>query len=102
MYMEHQGYKFKWNELIQDNTIAMKMEKNGRNSCTGNHRHRNIRYFFVKDTVNKKKTGISHCTTDIMLSDYFTNVFQGRIFYMFREVIMGWKKIITLYQISVP
>ena len=102
MYMEHQGYKFKQRQLMQDSMSAMKMEKNGRNSCTGNHRHRNIRYFFVKDTVNKKKTGISHCPTDIMLSNHFTKKLQGRLFHMFREVIMVWKHISTLYQIYVP
>ena len=37
-----------------------------------------------------------------MLADYFTKPFQGRLFHMFREVIMGWKHISTLQQISVP
>ena len=48
-FMEAQGYKFKDKVLFQDNMSAMKMEKNGRNSCTGNSRHISIRYFFVKD-----------------------------------------------------
>ena len=38
-FMEHQGYKLKNNTLNQDNQSAIKMEKNGRNSCTGNSRH---------------------------------------------------------------
>jgi len=29
----------------QDNQSSIKMEKNGRNSCTGNSRHVNIRFF---------------------------------------------------------
>ena len=31
MYMEHQGYKVKQNQLMQDNMSAMKMDKNGQN-----------------------------------------------------------------------
>ena len=36
MYMEHQGYKAKINQIMQDNKSAMKMENNGQNLCTGN------------------------------------------------------------------
>ena len=38
-FMEAQGYKFKDKVMYQDNMSAMKMEKNGCNSCTGNLRH---------------------------------------------------------------
>ena len=38
---------------MQDNMSVMKMEKNGQNSRTGNYRHINIRYFFVKDRAEK-------------------------------------------------
>ena len=55
MYIEHQVYKVKINQLMQDNMSAMKMEKNDRNSCTGNYRHINIRYFFFKYRVDKEE-----------------------------------------------
>jgi len=74
----------------------MKMEKNGRNSCTGNSRHINIRYFFIKDQVDQKKLEIVHCPTEEMLADYFTKPLQGKLFHRFRDVIMGWKHISTL------
>ena len=48
-FMKEQGYKLCKNEVKQDNESAIRMEKNGRNSCTGNSRHVDIRYFFVKD-----------------------------------------------------
>ena len=35
-FMECQGYKVTKNEVRQDNMSAIRMEKNGRNSCTGN------------------------------------------------------------------
>jgi len=44
-FMEAQGYSLKDNAIYQDNKSAIFMEINGRNSCTGNSRHINIRYF---------------------------------------------------------
>ena len=45
MFLEAQGYKIMDNIIFQENQSAIRMEKNGRNSCTGNSRHINIRYF---------------------------------------------------------
>ncbi len=42
-FMEAQGYKLKKNLVHQDNESAIRIEKNGRNSCTGNSRHVDIR-----------------------------------------------------------
>ena len=50
-FLEKQGYKPTSNVIYQDNQSAMCMEINGRNSCTGNSRHIDIRYFFVKDII---------------------------------------------------
>ena len=47
-FMNEQGYEIVKNIVYQDNQSAMKMEINGRNSCTGNSRHIDIRYFFTK------------------------------------------------------
>ena len=44
-FMKEQGYELKRNEIKQDNMSAKRVEKNGRNSCTGNSRHVDIRYF---------------------------------------------------------
>ena len=48
LFMGAKGYDIKQNILFQDNQSEMKMEKNGRKSCTGNSRHIYIRYFFAK------------------------------------------------------
>ena len=45
-------------KLYQDKKIAINMENNGINSCTGNSRHISIRYFFVKDRVDKEDFSI--------------------------------------------
>ena len=69
----------------------MRMEKNGRNSCTGNSRHISIRFFFVKDRVDKKEFTIEYCPTKSMLADYFTKPLQGQLFRDMRSIIMGWE-----------
>ena len=66
------------------------MENNGRRSCTGNSRHVNIRYFFVKDLVDRKRVRIIYCPTGKMLGDFFTKPTQGELFRFFRNIIMGY------------
>jgi len=77
------------------------MKKNGRNSCTGNSRHIAIRYFFVKDRVDKGEFTIDYCSTECMLADFFTKPLQGALFVKSREVIMGWKHVDTQKQSNV-
>ena len=69
------------------------METNGRNSCTGNSRHIDVRYFFVKDRVDKGEFNIGYCNTEDMLADFFTKPLQGRIYRKFRDLIMGYVNI---------
>ena len=97
-FMEEQGYVLKKNEVKQDNMSAIRMEKNGRNSCTGNSRHVHIRYFFVKDRIDKGELTIEYCPTTEMLADYFTKPLQGGLFKRMRAVIMGWADVDTLQE----
>ena len=94
-FLHEQGYKVTGN-VYQDNQSAIKMEKNGRNSCTGNSRHVNIRFFFVKDLVDKKEIEIVYCPTETMLADFFTKPLQEKLFHMHRAVIMGWNSVESL------
>ena len=77
-FLHEQGYKVTGN-VYQDNQSSIRMEKNGRNFCTGNSRHVNIRFFFVKDLVDKKEIEIVYCPTETMLADYFTKPSQTKI-----------------------
>ena len=72
------------------------MHKNGRNSCTGNSRHINVRYFFVKKRINKGEMRVEYCPTLLMLADFFTKPLLGKQFKLFRDVIMGYKSIFDL------
>ena len=93
MFLEEQGYYLKKNVLYQDNQSAIRMETNGRSSCTGNSRHIHVRFFFVKDRLDKKEFTIEYCPTQQMLGDFYTKPLQGRLFRAFRRVIMGWDHI---------
>ena len=96
MFMSMQGYTIKNNVLYQDNQSTILMLKNGRNSCTGNSRHIHIRYFFVKDRVDKKEVKIEYCPSLNMLADFFTKPLQGRLFLKFKQVLMGQEPITIL------
>ena len=63
-FLKAQGHSITNNIIYQDNQSAIKMEKNGRNSCTGNSRHIDIRFFYVKDRVEK---GEMFCRCNIVI-----------------------------------
>ena len=60
-----------------------------------------IRYFFVKDRVDKNEFKIEYCPTESMLADFFTKPLQGGLYKKFRDVLMGYKHITTLFMNSV-
>ena len=95
-FMGEQGYEITENILYQDNKSAILMEINGRNSCTGNSRHIGIRYFWVKDRVDKGKIKVQYLPTHLMLADFYTKPLMGKLFETLREYIMGWKPIESL------
>jgi hypothetical protein len=93
MFLAAQGYEMKNNTVYQDNMSTIKMLKNGRNLCTGNSRHINVIYYFVKDRINKGKFKVMYCPTKLVLADYFTKPLVGALFKEMRSVIMGHKPI---------
>ena len=90
LFLEAQGGKIHLNLLFQDNESVTKMANNGRNSCTDNSRHIEIKYFWVKDIVDKRKIRIKYCPTWLMLADYFSKLLQGSLFKKYRDIIMGY------------
>ena len=96
--LKDQGYIIKNNDVLQDNQSAMRMEKNERNSCTDNSRHIDIQYFFVKDRVDKGEIKIKYCPTNIMLANFYKKPLQGKLFKVFKDIIMGHVSI----QVALP
>ena len=79
-FLDAQGYGIKDNVVYQDNQSTICMAKNGRDSTTGNSRHINIRYFFVKDRIDKGEMRVDYVPTNVMLADYFTKPLMGKRF----------------------
>ena len=96
MFLEQLEYCMQSNVLMQDNQSAICMERNGKASTTGKSRHVHIRYFFMKDRVDKGEVEVQYCPTLEMLADYFTKPLQGALFHKFWDVIMGYAHIDTL------
>ena len=90
MFLEAQGYNINNNIILQYIQITKKTAKNGRYYCTGNSRYINICYFFVKDRVDKIEIEVRYCPTNLMIADYFTKPLRGKMFKMFRDLIMGY------------
>ena len=96
IFMGAQGYAIKNNVIYQDNQSTICMEKNGLKSCTGNSRHIHIKYFFVKDRIDKGEMRVYYCLTHLMLEDLFTKPLMGELFRKLRSVIMGYTSIFEL------
>ena len=93
LFMGAQRYDIKQNILFQDNQSAIKIYKNGNNSCTGKSRKFDICYFFAKYSIESNKMFIAYCSTEHMFADFFTKSLQGALSAKFRDVIMGWKHV---------
>ena len=88
-FLKAQGYKLSRNIFYQDNTSAIKMLKNGKESCGSKSRHIHIRYFFTKDVINRENMEVLHCPTEQMVTDFYTKPLQGKHYYKLRNAIMG-------------
>ena len=88
-FLEAQGYPSKKTTLYQDNTSAILLENNGRDSAGKRSRHIDIRYFFIKDCIEKNKLEVKYCPTDDMVADFMTKPLQGAKFNKFRKIIMN-------------
>ena len=100
LFMEAQGYPLERNVLLQDNKSAILLESNGRMSCSKRSRHLNIRYFYVKDLIDKGLLEVEYYPTEQMLADFFTKPLQGSLFWKFRAVILGHEPVSSLYPVT--
>ena len=90
-FITAQGYTLEPSTIYQDNKSAMLLEKNGVMSSSKRTKHINVRYYFIKDYVDRNEVQIIHCPTEDMVGDYFTKPLQGSQFVKFRDMIMGCK-----------
>ena len=79
MFLEHQGYSSE-TTIYQDNTSAMLLERNGMESSSKRTRHINVRFYFIKDCIDKKQVQVKYCPTKEMKGDYPSKPLQGSLF----------------------
>jgi hypothetical protein len=77
--LKAQGYTMPPAIIYQDNMSTMAMIANG--SATAKlTRHINIRYFWVKDNVERGEVCIQYMPTEDMVADVLTKPLQGHLF----------------------
>ena len=86
-----QGDKITEDVLMQDNKSAILLQKNWPFSTGKGSKHINIRYFFVVDKIKHKEIKVIYCPTGEMVADFNTKPLQGKLFFHFRNTIMGIK-----------
>ena len=88
-FMKAQGWNSYQTTIYQDNKSAILLENNGKLSSSNRTKHINVRYFFVKDCIERKEFKIEFCGTDDMWADFYTKPLQGRKFQEFRKIILN-------------
>ena len=101
LFMSAQGYNPK-TILAKDNESEIRMLRNWKKSCTSNSKHVAIKYFWCTDRIENGNISVEHCPTEAMLADFMSKPLQGKLFTRFRNVIMGWQHISTLFKPSSP
>jgi len=87
-FMKEQGYDLD-TEIKEDNQSTMLLMKNGRLSSGKRTKHFDIRYFYVKDLIDRKIITITHCVSKEMVANFFTKPLQGKRFRAIRDVIVN-------------
>ena len=75
--------------LYQDNRSTILMCNKGREVLSKRTRAMDVRYFAIKDNIEKGYLKVMHLGTSEMLGDYFTKPLQGSKFIGFRNLILG-------------
>jgi hypothetical protein len=87
-FMTEQGYNLE-TEIKEDNRSTMILMKNGRLSSGKRTKHLDIRYFYVKDLIDRGVVKLSHCISDERLGDFFTKPIQGKRFHILRDILLN-------------
>ena len=96
-FLSCQGIHMKPIVLHQDNQSTIILCEKGR-SNSQRTRHVNIRYFGIKDLIDRGEIRVVYTGTESMIADYFTKPLQGKLFLSARYKLMGLPASDTLSQ----
>ena len=88
VFLSDQGIDLE-THLYQDNRSTILMCNKGREVLSKRTRAMDVRYFAIKDNIQKGYLKVMHLGTSEMLGDYFTKPLQGSKFIEFRDLILG-------------
>jgi Reverse transcriptase (RNA-dependent DNA polymerase) len=88
-FLLEQGLKTGPMTIYQDNMSCMALVDRGRSGAERT-RHIAIRYFWVKELVDKNEAVIRHMGTEEMYANVLTKPLQGSQFVYERECLTGW------------
>jgi hypothetical protein len=77
--MQEQGYDSE-TVVKEDNRSTILLMKNGKLSSGKRTKHLDIRYFYIKDLIERGIIKEEHCMSDNMIADFFTKPLQGKRF----------------------
>jgi hypothetical protein len=87
-FMKEQGYELD-TEIKEDNKSTILLMKNGRLSSGKRTKHPEVRYFYVKDLIDRGNVKLSHCLPERMVADFFTKPIQGQQFQLLHDLILN-------------
>jgi hypothetical protein len=87
-WLECNGHKVNPIIIFQDNKSTITMINKGK-PCSKNTRHIKIRYFFIKDYIDKNEIVVKYLNTDDMLADILTKPLVGIKFKKFCSELMN-------------
>ena len=88
-FLQAQGLDIGKVVLKQDNMSSLLMASNRQTSSMKDTKHLAIRYFYIKEKVDKNEVTIEYCLTHDMTANYFMKPLQGKLFHQLRDQIMG-------------
>ena len=87
-FMYDQGYDLE-TIIKEDNRSTILLMKNGKLSSGKRTKHLDVRYFYVKDLIERCVLSMKHCVSDDMFADCFTKPLHGNRFKQLRDVIFN-------------
>jgi hypothetical protein len=87
-FMECQGYTLRPIKVMQDNTSAIQMFKNGR-GLSSKSKHLHIRLFWVSDVMLSGIAESVYCPTGKHIGDGFSKSKTGESWTTFQDSVMG-------------
>jgi len=84
-----QGYSLGPSIIYQDNQSTIALVNKGY-STSERTRHIKIRYFFIKDLIDKQELKLEYLPTGEMLADMLTKPLQGELFRRMRKQLMNY------------